>query len=166
MFPGIKKKTLILLFIANVLLISMGWILALYAYPRLPQRIPLWVNLFGQPTMMIEKSPLFFIYPITQTLFCTGFWLVSRIGRHKSTWDDQADLISKKMHFLSDLRKEFVYMILIFINLIFIHLQRVIIFLAHGKEGGIDEVYFIFLFGIILILIPLYRLRAKLPFRK
>jgi len=56
MLPGKKRKTLILLLIANVLLISMGWILALYAYPRLPQRIPLWVNLFGQQIMMMKKS--------------------------------------------------------------------------------------------------------------
>ena len=166
MLPGKKRRTLVLLLIANVLLISMGWILALYAYPRLPQRIPLWVNLFGQQAMMMKKSPLYFIYPVTQTLFCIGFWLVSRVGGYKPSGEGKADLISKKMHLLSDLRKEFVYMILIFINLIFIHLQRVIIFLAHGKEGGIDEVYFYFLFGIILILIPLYRLRAKLPFRK
>lgn len=166
MLPGIKRKTLLLLFVANVLLISMGWIVAFYAYPRLPQKIPLWVNFFGQQPMMMEKSSLFFIYPIAQTLFCTGFWLVSRIGRFRPSGKEQADLISKKMHFLSSLRKEFVYMILIFFNLIFIHLQRGIIFLAHGKGGGIEGVYFFFLFGIILILIPLYRLRAKLPFRK
>jgi len=166
MISGIKRKTLLLLLIANLLLISMGWILAFYAYPRLPQKIPLWVSFFRQQTVMMKKSPLFFIYPITQTLFCIGFWLVSRIGRHKPSGEGRAGVISKKMYVSSDLRKEFVYMVLIFFNLIFIHLQRVIIFLAHGKEGGIDDVYFIFLFGIILILIPLYRLRAKLPFRK
>ncbi|UCC38474.1 MAG: hypothetical protein JSV96_11615 [Candidatus Aminicenantes bacterium] len=162
-----KKKTLLLLFIANIILISMGWILAFYSYPRLPQRIPLWVNFFGQQVMMMKKSPLFFVYPIIQTLFCSGFWLVSRIGHYKPSREGQADLIYKKrMSFLSDLRKEFVYMVLIFFSLIFIHLQRGIIFLAYGKESGVDKVYFYTLFGIILILIPLYRLRAKLPFKK
>jgi uncharacterized membrane protein len=164
--PAKKTKTLLLLLAANILLISMGWILALYAYPRLPQKIPLWVNFFGQQTMMMKKSPLFFIYPITQTLFWVGFWLVSRMGRYKPSAEDLADPVSKKMRFLSDLRKEFVYMTLIFMNLIFIHLQRAVIFLAHGRSAGIDDVYFFFLFAIILILIPLYRLRAKLPFKK
>jgi len=145
----------------------MGWILAFYAYPRLPQKIPIWISFFGQPTLMMKKSPVFFIYPIAQTLFCAGFWIVSRtrIFRFESLRENKTDLIAEKMSRLSNLRKEFTYMILIFFNLIFIHLQRGIIFLAHGIESGIDDIYFYSLFGIILILIPLYRLRTKLLFK-
>jgi hypothetical protein len=50
----------------------------------------------------------------------------------------------------------------IFVQLIFIHAQRTIIYLAHGVEKGFNPVYFYALFLIILALIPYFRLRMKL----
>lgn len=58
--------------------------------------------------------------------------------------------------------KEYMFLTLIFINLIFIHVQRSIILVARQIERGVDKFYFYSLFGIILILIPYYRLRIKL----
>jgi len=49
--------------------------------------------------------------------------------------------------------------------LIFIHLQRSLILLAHGVEKGVRELYFYSLFGIILALIPVYQIRAKIMLR-
>jgi hypothetical protein len=60
-----------------------------------------------------------------------------------------------------DLQKEFILLVLIFFQLIFIHIQRSLILMAHGVEQGIRPFYFYSVFGIILILIPYYRLRLN-----
>jgi hypothetical protein len=60
------------------------------------------------------------------------------------------------------LMKEMVFLVLIFFNLIFIHLQRSLILLAYGVERGVRELYFYSLFGIILALIPIYQIRARI----
>ena len=62
--------------------------------------------------------------------------------------------------------KEYVYLTLIFFNLIFIHVQRSIILVAHQVAEGVDKYYFYLLFAIILVLIPYYRIRVKLFIRK
>lgn len=162
------KNTLIYLVLGNMLLLSAGWIMAFYAYPRLPPKMPLWINFFGQQIMDTKKTFLFFIYPLAQTIFYLGFWRISKIK------DEGNRLLGKfppssserKLILLSNLKKEFVYLVLIFFNLIFIHLQRSIILLAHRIEQGISYYYFYSLFGIILILIPYYRIRTKLILKK
>jgi hypothetical protein len=63
------------------------------------------------------------------------------------------------------LLKEYVYLTLIFINLIFIHVQRSLILVARQVEKGVDRFYFYSLFGIILILIPYFRMRVRLAQR-
>jgi hypothetical protein len=68
--------------------------------------------------------------------------------------------------FIFRLKKEFVLLVLIFFNLIYIHLQRSIILISHGIEKGVSEYYFFSLFGIILILIPYYRIRKRIIERK
>jgi len=162
-----KKSIPLILLFANGLLLSLGWILALYAYPRLPEEIPFWINFFNQQILLMKKSIFFFLYPVGQTFFCLFFWLLSRkdvsggwlgIGGEYS--------VSEKKSLFMNLRKEFIYLVLIFFNLIFIHLQRSLIFLAHNVEEGLDKFYFFLLFVIILALIPYYRLRKKLLLRK
>jgi len=49
----------------------------------------------------------------------------------------------------------------IFFQLIFIHIQRSLILLAHGIEKGIRPIYFYSVVGFILVLIPYYRMRLK-----
>lgn len=157
------KKTILFLILANLLLLSAGWIMAFYAYPRLPAKIPLWVNFFGQPIMKTSRSPFFFIYPIAQTGFYLVFWRLSKIKVFRKSSFDVSDV---RFTLYARLKREYVYLVLIFFNLIFIHLQRSIILLAHGLERGIREYYFCLLFGIILILIPYYRLRKRLILKK
>jgi len=129
--------------------------MAFYAYPRLPQKIPLGLNFFGQQTIMTEKSPLFFIYLLAQTLFLVFFLVITRkiSSRNMAPWK-------------SRIFKEYVYLTLIFFNLIFIHVQRTIILVAHQVVEGVDRYYFYLLFGIILVLIPYYRIRVKLFIKK
>ncbi len=62
--------------------------------------------------------------------------------------------------------KEYVYLTLIFFNLIFIHLQKSLILVSHQVAQGVDKYYFYLLFGIILVLIPYYRIRVRLFIRK
>jgi len=129
--------------------------MAFYAYPRLPQKIPLWLNFFGEQTIMTEKSPLFFIYLLAQTLFFIFFLVMTRT------------ISSRKMvPWKSRIFKEYIYLTLIFFHLIFIHVQRTIILVAHQVVEGVDKYYFYLLFGVILVLIPYYRIRVRLSIRK
>lgn len=129
--------------------------MALYAYPRLPQKIALWLNFLGQQAIFLDKSLQFFLYPLAQTLFFIFFLLLSRKISSKI-------MISAK----ASLFKEYVYLTLIFFHLIFIHIQRSLILLSHQVEKGVDKYYFYSLFGIILILIPYYRIREKMLAKK
>ena len=158
-FPGRKRQTLkksvILLLICNWVLLGTAAVMAFYAYPRLPQKIPIWLNFFRQQTIITEKSPLFFIYLLAQALFFIFFLIVTRI------------ISSRKMvPWKAPIFKEYVYLTLIFFNLIFIHIQRSLILVAHQVAEGVDKYYFYLLFAIILVLIPYYRIRVKLFVRK
>ena len=161
---NIKNLTIIFLFWANILLLSLGWIMSNYSYSRLPQRIPLWINFLNQQPLYTQKSLHFFIYPLIQTFYCLIFWIASRIEAMGDVkyLKQKISLEEKRIH-LSRLRREFIYLALIFFNLIFIHIQKSLIFLARGI-GELNRVYFIGIFAILLVLIPLYRLRLRLLF--
>jgi uncharacterized membrane protein len=159
------KRILLFLTLANVLLLCVGWIMAVYAYPRLPTKIPMWINFMGHQTLFMKKSILFFIYPLVQNVFCIGFWQLSKL-KNKKRVADNLPLKSEVKILLSRLDKEYVLLVLIFFNLIFIHIQRSLILVSHGIERGVSGYYFLSLFGIILILIPYYRIRKKLIEKK
>ncbi|NIM59568.1 MAG: hypothetical protein GTO16_11600 [Candidatus Aminicenantes bacterium] len=150
-----RKKSVLLLLICNWVLLGTAAVMDFYAYPRLPQKIPLWLNFFGQQTILTDKSPLFFIYLLTQALFFTFFLVMTRRISSKKMASSKAPIF-----------KEYVYLTLIFFNLIFIHVQRSIILAAHHVGQGIDKYYFYLLFAIILVLIPYYRIRVKLSIKK
>ncbi len=104
---------------------------------------------------MTEKSPLFFIYLLVQALFFIFFLVVTRIISSKKIVPWKAPIF-----------KEYAYLNLIFFNLIFIHIQKSLILVAHQVAQGVDKYYFYLLFCIILVLIPYYRIRVKLFIRK
>lgn len=158
-FPGRRRQTLkksvLLLLICNWVLLGTAAVMAFYAYPRLPQKIPLWLNFFGQQTIMTERSPLFFIYLLAQALFFIFFLVMTK------------KISSRKIvPWKAPIFKEYAYLILIFFNLIFIHIQRSLILVAHQVAEGVDRYYFYLLFGIILVLIPYYRIRVRLFIKK
>ncbi len=142
------------MFVFNGILLCAGWIMVIVAYPKLPQKIPLWLDLFNQQHIMVKKSPLFFLYIMAQTLFFILLFYLAKKISSRITNSREAELF-----------KEYVYLTLIFFNLIFIHVQRSLILVAHHVEKGVDKLYFYSLFGIILILIPYFRLRKKLTQR-
>jgi hypothetical protein len=154
-----SKNVLFFLGLANIILLSAGWVMALRAYPRLPSWIPIWMNFLDQQIMLTSKSGLFFVYPLTQTLFCLAYGcLIGVIARKRRNSGHE---VSR-----TRLKQEFALLALIFFNLIFIHLQRSIILTAHGLEEGISKSYFFSLFGIIMVLIPYYRIRTRLITKK
>lgn len=61
-----------------------------------------------------------------------------------------------------NLKKEMVWLLMIFFNLVFIHIQRSLIWLSHGLSFGVNKFYFFSLIVIILLLIPYYRFRLSL----
>ena len=106
---SMQKRSLLILFIFNCILLAVSWIFAFYSYPRLPESMPLWINLMGQPLMLTQKSPIFFVYPIVQTLFVLLFLGIAHVLslREKEIWQKK-------------LLKDHVLLSLIFFNLIFI----------------------------------------------
>ena len=145
-----KHSTLILL-IFNLILLFMSWLMSAYAYPRLPQKIPMWLNCCGQPVYLVDKSPVFFIYPVIHTLFFLGFLFITGVFPRR-----------QNPHKKDRIYHEYVYLALIFFSLVFIHITRSIIFLAHNIGDGANKFYFIALFAILLGLIPYFRFRRKL----
>lgn len=154
MFFASKKWVLALLFSFNLILLGVSWLMAAYAYPRLPSRLPLWVNFFGQEQINVQKSGLFFVYAASQTLFLVVFLLAVEIDLRCEKHSRPAPM--------QNLQREFVLLVLIFFQLVFIHLQRSLILMAHQVEKGIRPYYFYSVFGIILLLIPYYRMRARI----
>lgn len=159
-----KRHAVALLMGGNIALVLAAWTAALYAYPRLPQKIPLWLNFFGGPSVLSDKSLLFFLYPLTQTLFTAALLVLPGLIPTGAFLPVRARalLTAASTPFFKETKREFIYLILIFVNLIFIHLQTSVIFLAHGSEQGFNKLYFVSLFAIIILLLPYYRLRLSL----
>jgi uncharacterized membrane protein len=152
------KTKIAILFFFNLILIAVSWLMSCYAYPRLPGRMPLWINFLGQDPISSEKSPFFFIYAASQTLLVIIFLAILHLKHRR-----EKNRISSPVH---DLQKEFILLVVIFFQLIFIHIQRSLVLMAHGVEEGIRPFYFYSVFGIILILIPYYRMRLKVLRKK
>jgi hypothetical protein len=142
-----------LLLTFNLILLGISWFMAFYAYARLPSRMPLWLNFFGQEPIISNRSPFFFVYVLAQTILFGIFLLVVHIKHRKERFIQSPSILS--------LQKEIVLLVSIFFQLIFIHVQRSLILLAHGVEKGIRPIYFYSVFGIILILIPYYHMRVQ-----
>jgi hypothetical protein len=149
----VKKRVHGLLLSFNLILLSISWFMAFYAYARLPSRMPLWLNFFGMEPILSEKSLVFFIYVSLQTILFVTFVSVTQM-KHRREKSTQSSSVQS-------LQKEIVLLVSIFFQLIFIHVQRSLILLAHGMEKGIRPYYFYSVIGIILILIPYYHMRLK-----
>ena len=148
-----KKRAHKILLFFNLILLAVSWVMAFYAYAKLPAKMPMWLNFFGQEPINSDKSPAFFIYVVVQTLWFVAFIYV--------VWAKHRKNLSAQSPAVQSLQKEIVLLVSIFFQLIFIHLQRSLILLAHGVEKGIRPYYFFSVIGIILILIPYYRMRLK-----
>lgn len=134
------------------------------AYSRLPSQIPIWPEFFGLPAVLVEKPFLLWAYPLTQT-FVFGFFVLSArkgIGRTFLGKRTNGLLGDDQKNILGELRKGYLYLTLIFINLVFIHIQRTIILMAHQRVAGTGKYYLSVVLAVIVMLIPYYRLRMML----
>jgi uncharacterized membrane protein len=157
-------KTTGLFLASNIILIGVGWMAALFAYPRLPDKVPLWLNFFGNQVFLQKKSPLFFIYAATQTVFCVLFILATRfvLNRHRKHLKENPRRPKNNKDVTDLFGEELALLALIFFNLVFIHIQTSLIYLSYNLGRGFHPYYFIMIFLVILLLIPYYRLRIKM----
>jgi hypothetical protein len=164
----VKKNVLGLLFLSGWLLLGVSWMMSVYAYARLPQKMALWLSLWKGEAVWTERSLLFFLFPVAQTFFFFGFLLAAKkIFLKKSRPDIMAPGSERmKAARFFDLKKEVLYLALIFINLTFIHLQTSLILVSHGLARGVNRFYFFMLIGVLLILIPYYYARGKMLLRE
>lgn len=153
----IRKIKYLLLF--NAVLIIASWVMVVYAYPELPPKIPYWIGIFGSHNIEGAKSAVFFVYPVIQTaLNLFILWMFKQKINEKNGVLNGETSRNKKIL----LKTEVSCLGLIFINIIFIHLERSIILVSHNLEQGVNSFYFYMLFGILLLLIPYYKFRKQL----
>ena len=162
-----KIKALPLLALGNLLLLGVAWIEAVYAFIRMPLKIPLWLNLFGSPVMLMDKSPMFFLYPVLQTLYVAVFlalakWCPLEKLIHGAQEKRFPDPVKPALRAIKD---EFTLLALIFFSMIFIHIQTSLIYLAYEVEKGFSKSYFFGLIILLILLIPYYRMRARMILR-
>jgi uncharacterized membrane protein len=163
-----KKRVLALLSFAAWLLLAVSWVMSLYAYHRLPEEMALWSSFWRGEVIWADRSLLFFLFPAVQTLLFFLFLGAARIlVFRKSRPGPRTPVLERERAArLQDLRKEVTYLVLIFVNLIFIHLQTSLILLSHQLGRGINRFYVLMLLGVILILIPYYYMRARMLLRE
>ena len=163
-----KKNVISLLFFSDWLLLGVSWVMSIYAYSRLLHQMALWVSLWKREVIWTQRSLLFFLFPVAQTIIFVLFWIAARTVFFRPLRLDRMGpgLERDKQARLLGLKKEVAYLALIFINLIFIHLQTSLILVSHRLGGGISKFYFIMLVGVLLILIPYYYGRGKMLLRE
>lgn len=156
-------KVLALLAFAAWLLLVVSLVMSVYAFPRLPQRMAAWTSLWRGGPVWEAKSISFFVYPLLQTLVFLGLWAMAKKAFLRAVRPDvETDSpLRHREQLLLDLRKEVAYLGLIFVNLVFIHLQTTLILVSHGLAGGINRFYFGMLLLVLVLLVPYYRIRRR-----
>jgi hypothetical protein len=150
-----RKKSVVLLLWANWILIGVSWGMSIRAYLRLPGRMALWPSVWRDAPVVVVKSPLFFIYPVIQSVvFFGGMALAGRFFFSRSDTEDMANL-----------KAEVSYLELIFVSLLFIHLQTNLILLSFGMGSGINQSYLAVIVAVLVMLVPYYHIRRRLLHR-
>jgi uncharacterized membrane protein len=158
------KTVLTLLAFAAWLLLGVSWVMSIYAYPRLPEKVAYWTSLWSSDAVMGTKSSAFFIYPVAQTVFFLASLVLAKTvffstpgldseGRPYSEGENKR---------LLGLKQEVAYLALIFLNLVFIHLQTSLILVSHRLAEGVNRFYFSVLLFVLLMMVPYYRVRRQM----
>jgi uncharacterized membrane protein len=163
-FGDSGKGVLKLLAFASWLLLFVSWLMSVYAYHRLPDEMALWISLWRSPAAWSARSPAFFVYPVFQTAVFLAFLALARVLFFRAPGlgsEDRPPLKDRDGRLLA-LKKEVAYLALIFLNLVFIHLQTSLILVSHGLAEGINRFYFTVLLFVLLMLVPYYRVRRQM----
>ncbi|MEW5900087.1 MAG: hypothetical protein AB1715_01345 [Acidobacteriota bacterium] len=157
-------KTVRLLAGAAWLLLGVSWIMSIYAYPRLPAEIIPWFSLWVVNNTKVGKSPAFFFPPALQTvLFLAVIFLARAVfWRGAGLAPDEPSARREFLGRLLALRKEVVYLALIFFQLIFIHLQTSLILVSHEAGAGVNRFYVGMILAVLVALIPYYMTRRRM----
>lgn len=151
--PNLRKWTRPFLLGLNVILVLAAWAMAFYTYPRIPLTMPARLAILGWEFGTRTKSVLFFLCPFFQTLLNLTVVTLGRV----------AAFLPRNRR-LGALREEHISMALIFVNVVFIHLQRNVISLAYAGRASLNATYLVTLGVIIVLIYMLYRLRLRMPF--
>jgi hypothetical protein len=147
-----RKRSVVLLLWANWVLLGVSWGMSLRAYLRLPGRMAHWLSLWLPAPVVVDKSWLFFVYPLIQSvIFFGGLALAGRFFIGKSDSEDVANL-----------KAEVSYLELIFASLLFIHLQTSLILLSFGIGKGINAFYLAVVIAVLIMLVPYYHIRRRI----
>jgi len=150
-----RKRSVVLLLWANWLLLGVSWGMSIRAYLRLPGHMALWLSVWSDVPVVVGKSLPFFIYPLIQAVvFFGGLALAGRFFFSRSDTED-----------LANLKAEVSYLELIFVSLLFIHLQTSLILLSFGMGSGINESYLAIIVAVLVMLVPYYHIRRRLLHR-
>jgi len=147
-----RKRSVVLLQWANWILLGVSWGMSLQAYLRLPGRMALWHSVWREIPVVVDRSWLFFAFPLIQTAVVFGSLSLAAahfIGR--SPTEDVANL-----------RAEVTYLELIFVNVLFIHLQATLTLLSFGAGGGLNWSYMAIVAAVIVLIVPYYLLRRRI----
>jgi hypothetical protein len=136
----------------NILLLASAWMMSLYAYPGLPLKLRARLSFLGLEYGPPARSLLFFILPLAQSLITLALAFSSRrfLGR--------GDFPRKER-----LRAEYRFLALIFVNSIFIHLQRNNVSLAYLGEPSFSLPYLIGLTAVTVLVLAMSRLVSRYP---
>jgi len=163
-FGDSGKTVLALLAFASWLLLIVSWVMSVYAYLRLPDEMALWTSLWSSPAARIAKSLAFFVYPVVQTMVFLASLAFAKFVFFRAPSLDSEGRPSRgeAKGRLLGLKREVAYLGLIFLNLVFIHLQSSLILVSHGLAEGINRFYFAVLLFVLLMLVPYYRVRRQM----
>lgn len=147
-----RKTSVVILLWANYILLGVNWGMSLRTYLRLPGRMAWWPSVWKGAPAFVEKSCLFFIYPLIQTVVILGgMALAGRFFVRRSDGKDVANL-----------KVEMIHLVLIFISLVFIHLQTSLIFVSFGMGSGIKKPYLGVILAVLIMLVPYYCMRRRM----
>jgi len=158
------KRVLTLLAFASWLLLGVSWVMSIYAYHRLPEEMVLWKSLWNSHAAWSARSLAFFVYPVVQILVFLASLVFAKFVFFRAPGlgaEDRPPLKDRNGRLLA-LKKEVAYLGLIFLNLVFIHLQTSLILVSHGLADGINRSYFGMLLFVLLMLVPYYRVRRQM----
>jgi hypothetical protein len=153
-----------LLLAANLVLLGVVWFVSISVYDRLPQRVLSWSSLWRGHPVLVERSWTFYLYPIAQVVLCAAWLGLAEIFflRTPRRGGEIAPPDPAQVRREGTLRREVVYLALIFFNLLFIHLQTSLILLSREIGPGINRPYFVMLLAMLLFIPgPYYRMRLK-----
>ncbi len=146
-----RKKSVVLLLWANWVLVGVSWGMSVQTYLRLPGRMALWLSVWRETPVIVDRSWVFFIYPLIQTVVFLGGMAVA--GRFFISRSDSEDI--------ANLKAEVSYVELIFVSILFIHLQTSLIFISFGMGRGINQSYLGVIIAVLIMLVPYYHIRRR-----